>query len=100
LNQTDINVGINSLRQLTDSRILIETSTNKEVENLGDEIRAKYEELDVNIQKLRNPRLLILNSPKERTVDNLEESLSRNIQKNMYKQETLKLNSVTLQRRI
>ena len=100
MNQTDINVGINSLRQLTDSRILIETSTNKEVENLGDEIRAKYEELDVNIQKLRNPRLLILNSPKERTVDNLEESLSRNIQKNMYKQETLKLNSVTLQRRI
>ena len=77
VNPTDINVGINSLRQLRDGRVLIETSTKKEMEKLGDEIRTKCEELDINIQKLRNPRLVILNIPEEITVDNVEETLSR-----------------------
>jgi hypothetical protein len=74
---TDIKVGINSLRQLRDGRLLTETSSKKEMEKLGDEIKAKCEELDVNIQKLRNPRLVLLNIPEDITLDNLEETLSR-----------------------
>jgi len=64
------------LRQLRDGRLLIETSMKKEMEKLGDEIRAKYGELDVNVQKLRNLRLIILNILEEITVDNVEEKLS------------------------
>jgi hypothetical protein len=37
---TDIKVGINSLRQIRDRRLLIETSSKKEMEKLGDEIKA------------------------------------------------------------
>jgi len=47
------------------------------MENLRDHIRAKCEELDVNIQKLKNPSLVILNIPEEITVDNVEETLRR-----------------------
>jgi hypothetical protein len=34
---------------------MIETRSKVEMEKLGEEIGAKCEELDVNIQKLRNP---------------------------------------------
>ena len=50
MNPTDIKVGINSLRQLRDGRVIIEKSSEKELEKLGDEIKEKCEELDVNIQ--------------------------------------------------
>jgi hypothetical protein len=72
---TDIKVGINSLMQLREGRLLIETSSKKEMEKVGDEIKAKYEEMDVNIQTLRNPRSVLLNIPEEITLDNLEETL-------------------------
>jgi hypothetical protein len=61
-NPTEIKVGINSISQLRDGRVVRETSTKKEIEKLEDEIRKKCDELDVNIQKLRNPYL-----PKSRT---------------------------------
>jgi len=51
---TDINVGINSLRQLRDGRVLIATSTKKEMEKFGDEIRTKCEELEAKESKLSN----------------------------------------------
>jgi hypothetical protein len=76
VNRTAIKVGENSLRQLRDGRVMIETSS-EEVEKLGDEIKAKCEELEVNIQQLRKPRLVLLNIPEEITVDNVEENLSR-----------------------
>jgi len=76
VNRTDIKVGINSLRQLSDGRVMIETNTKKEMEKLGDEIRAKCKEFDVNNQKLRNPRLVLLNIPEYITLDNVEETLS------------------------
>ena len=44
VNLTDIKVGINSLRQFKDGRVIIETSSEKEVEKLGDEISANCEE--------------------------------------------------------
>ena len=77
MNPTEIKVGINSLRQLRDGRLIIETSSEKEIEILGDKIREKCEELDVNIQKLRNPRLVLFNIPEDITLDNVEETITR-----------------------
>ena len=76
VNLTDIKVGINSLRQFKNGRVIIETSLEKEKEKLGDEIRAKCEELEGNIQKLRNPRLVLLNFPEDITLDNVEEAIT------------------------
>jgi hypothetical protein len=77
VNPTAIKVGINSLRQLRDGRLMIETSSGKGMEKIGDEIKANCEELEVNIQQLRKPRLVLLNIPEEITLDNVEETLSR-----------------------
>ena len=55
---------------------MTETSTKKEIENLQDEIREKSDELDVNIQKLRNPRLVLFNIPEDITLGNVEETLT------------------------
>ena len=52
---------------------------------MGDEIRAKCEGLDVNIQKLRNPRLVLLSIPEDMTLDNVEERLADKIQKKYIK---------------
>jgi hypothetical protein len=67
---------------------MIETRSEKEMEKLGDEIRAKCEELEVNIQQLRKPRLVLLNIPEEITLDSVEESLSRQNPDKSYKQVT------------
>jgi hypothetical protein len=88
VNTTTIKVGINSLRQLRDGRVMIETSSEKELEKPWDEIRAKCEDLEVNIQKLRKPRLVLLNIPEEITLDNVEETLSRQNPTKAYKQGT------------
>jgi len=76
VNPTEIKVGINSIRQLRDGRVVIETSTKEEIEKLEDEIRGKCDELDVNIQKLRNPRLVLFNIPEDITLENVEETLT------------------------
>jgi chromosome segregation ATPase len=76
VNPTEIKVGINSIRQLRDARVVIETSTKKETEKLEDKIRGKCDELDVNIQKLRNPRLVLINIPEDITQENVEETLT------------------------
>jgi len=39
VNPTNIKIGINSLRQFRDGRVMIETNTKKEIEKLGYEIR-------------------------------------------------------------
>jgi anaerobic ribonucleoside-triphosphate reductase len=70
---TEIKVGINSIRQLRGGREVTETRTKKEIEKLEDEIRKK---LDVNIQKLRNPRLVLFNIPEDITLQNVEEILT------------------------
>ena len=77
VNPTDRNVGINSIRQVRVGRVIIETSSEKEIEKLGDEIKEKCEKLDVNIQKLRNPRLVLLNIPVDITLDNVGEAIIR-----------------------
>jgi hypothetical protein len=47
------------------------------MEKFGEEIKAKCEEIYVNIQKLRNPSLVLLNIPEDITLDNVEETLIR-----------------------
>jgi hypothetical protein len=47
---------------------MIEASSKNEIEILGDKIGEKCgEELEVNIQKLKNMRLLLLNIPEDVT---------------------------------
>ena len=75
---TEINVGISALQTLRDGRIMIETGSKKEIEALGEKIQeACGEELEVNIQKLRNPRLVMLNIPSDITLENVKETLTQ-----------------------
>lgn len=90
----EIKVGINSIRQLTDGRVVIETSTKKEITKLEDEFRGKCDKLDVNIQKLGNPRLVLFNIPEDITLGNVEETLTC---QNPEQEETLKPNLATTQ---
>jgi hypothetical protein len=65
VNPTEIKVGITSLKSLKDGRVMIEGSSKNEIETLRNKIGGKCGQLDVTIQKLRNPRLVLLNtSPK------------------------------------
>jgi len=78
VNPTEIKVGITSLKSLRDGRVVIEASSKNEIVTLGDKIGEKCGgELDVTIQKLRNPRLVLLNIPEDITPENVEETLKR-----------------------
>jgi len=57
-------VGITALKALGNGRVLIETGSKNEIESLGNKIREECEEtLVLNTQKLRNPRMVMLNTP-------------------------------------
>jgi hypothetical protein len=74
---TQIKVGITSLKSLRDGRVMIEASSKDEIETLGEKIREKCrEESEVNIQKRRNPRLVLLNIPDDITLENVEDTLT------------------------
>jgi len=63
---------------LKDERIIIEAGSKKEIEKLGEKKGEKYgEELDVKIQMLRNPRLVMLGIPEETTMGNARETLMK-----------------------
>ena len=56
---------------------MIEGSSQNEIEVLWDNICGKYgEDLDVNTQKLRNPRLYLLNIPEDITLDNFQKRIT------------------------
>ena len=55
---------------------MIEASSKKEIEILGGKFREKCGELEVNIQKLRNPRLFLLNIPVDIMLQNVEGTLT------------------------
>jgi len=64
-------VGITSLRTIRVGRVLIETGSKDEMNLLGDKIREECAEtLVVNMQTLRKPRMIILNTPTEVTPEN------------------------------
>jgi hypothetical protein len=76
VNPTEIKVGVTSLKSRRDGRVIIEASSKSEIETQGEKIGEKYgEELEVNIQKLKNPRLFLLNMPEDITQENVEEIL-------------------------
>lgn len=73
INPTEIKVGINTFKSLRDGRVLIETPSKEEIEALGADINAKCSgQLEVNIHKLRNPRLVIYDIPEDITKENAE----------------------------
>jgi hypothetical protein len=76
INPTKIKVGINTFKSLKDGKVLIETNSKEEIEALEKDINAKCgEELEVNIHKLRNLRLVIFNIPEDISTRNLEDTL-------------------------
>ena len=78
VNPTEINVGILSLKTLRDGRILVEAGSNMEIEVLGEKIQERCgEEMETNIQKLRNPRIVMLNIPSDVTLENVKETLTQ-----------------------
>ena len=77
VNPTEMKVGITSLKSLRDGRVVIEASSKNEIVTLGEKIGEMCgEDLDVTMQKLRNPRLVLLNIPKDITPENVEETLT------------------------
>jgi hypothetical protein len=78
VNPTEIHVGILALKTLRDGRILIEAGSKKEIEVQGEKIQERCgEDLEVNIQKLRDPRLIMLNIPSDITMENLKGTLTQ-----------------------
>jgi hypothetical protein len=77
VNPTEIKVGITSLKMLRDGRVMVEASSKKDIGTLGEKIEEKCgKELEVHIQKLRNPMLVLLNIPDGITTENAEETLT------------------------
>ena len=78
VNPTEIKVGITSLKMLRDGRVMIEASSKQEIEDLGSKIEETCgAELEVSIQKRRNPRLVLLSIPEDVTIENVEETLAK-----------------------
>jgi hypothetical protein len=76
INPTEIKVGITTLKSLRDGRVMVEASSKNDIETLGGKIEEKCgNELEVNILRLRNPRLILLNIPDDITTENAEETI-------------------------
>jgi hypothetical protein len=69
-------VGINSFKSLRDGTVLTETGSKEEVEALEKDINANCgEKLEVDIHRLRGPRLEIFNIPEDISAWNIEGTL-------------------------
>jgi len=78
VNLIEIKVGIQSLKPLRDGQVIIEVGSKKEMKLLEEGFRENCgEELQINIQNLRNPKLVILNIPSEITMENIKEILTQ-----------------------
>lgn len=78
VNPAEIEVGITSLKMLTDCRVMIEASSKQDIEALGNKIEETCGAvLEVNFQKRRNPRLVLLSIPEDVTIENVEETLAK-----------------------
>ena len=78
VNPAEIKVGNTSLRLLRDRRVTIEAASKKEIETLGEKIGEQCgNELEVKVQRLRNPRLVLLNIPDDTTLENVGETLTQ-----------------------
>ena len=64
-------VGINSLKSLKNGQLLIESGNKQEAETICKTINNKCgEELEANVTRKRNPRIILFNVPEDITVDN------------------------------
>jgi hypothetical protein len=73
IDPVNIQVGIRSLKSLRNGNVLIEADTKEEIEILNSQIRDKCRDnLQANMQKRRNPRLIIYNIPDDITPVNAE----------------------------
>jgi len=78
VNPTEIKVRITSLKMLRDIRVMIDASSRNEIEALGNKIEETCgEKHEVNIQKRRIPRLVLLSIPEDITLENAEEALAK-----------------------
>ena len=76
VNPIVMRVGIKSLKSLKDGQVLIEAGTSEEINKLSHTIQNTCgEDLEVTVPKLRKPRMVIHNVPKDTTVENLEETI-------------------------
>ena len=76
INPTSIKVVINTFKALKNGEVLIETNSKEEIAALGKVINVKCgDKLEANFQKLRNPRLVIINIPEDISTENLEATL-------------------------
>jgi hypothetical protein len=77
VNPTSMKVGICALKSLRDGRVLMETKSKEEIKLLHSDINEKCSQLlEVNVQKPRNPKLVIYNITEEVTVENAEEIIT------------------------
>ena len=78
VNPTEIGVGITSLKMLRDGRLMIEGNSKQEIEALGNKIEETCgAELEVRIQKRRNPRMVLLGIPEDITTENIGTTLAK-----------------------
>jgi len=70
-------VGICALKSLRDGRVILETKIKEDIELLCANTNDKCSQLlEANIQKNRNPRIVIYNIPEEFNAGNAEEIIS------------------------
>ena len=76
LDPIDMKIGIRAFKGLEDGKVLIEADTTDDTEIFNSQIREKYgDRLETNVQKRRNPRLIIYNIPGEFTLENAENKI-------------------------
>jgi hypothetical protein len=76
INPTKIKVEIKSIKALKTGRVQIETGSKDEIEILTKDINEKCGQiLEVQVHRLRNPRLVIYNIPDDISTNNVEETL-------------------------
>ena len=76
INPTTVKVAISSIKTLRNSRVQIEVGNKEDIDRLTKDIYEKCgDKLQVSVQKLRNPRLVIYNIPEEITTQNAEDKI-------------------------
>jgi len=69
----DMKIGIKTLKILRNGQVMMEADSKEELEILNSQIHYKYwSQLEINFQKLRNPRLIIYNLPEALNTENAE----------------------------
>jgi len=69
----DMKIGIRTLKSLKNGQVLIEADSKEAIEILNSQLHDKCgSQLEINIQKRRNPRIIVYNVPDALTTENAE----------------------------